>query len=113
MREPAIIHGILYLAVGARVVVGQQAPPARSDSLRLRDLYAGVLADDPRQRQLALQTSATRLRLQNIAASRQPALSGSPASGSRCGAPIAVSYSPLLRLVPASRASTPSLEAVA
>jgi len=52
-----------------------QQTPAPSDSLRLAALQADAVRQDPRQRQLQLQASATNLRLRNIAAERLPALS--------------------------------------
>ena len=47
---------------------------ARADSLRLGALHAEAERLDPRQRQIALQASASDLRLRNIAAARRPTI---------------------------------------
>jgi outer membrane protein TolC len=54
----------------------QRATGGPVDSLRLGALHADALRLDPRQRQLALQASATDLRLRNIAAERMPTIAG-------------------------------------
>lgn len=61
--------------VEPRVVVAQTASQPAADSLRLSALQADAVRADPRTRQLALQATATELRLRNIAAERLPALS--------------------------------------
>ena len=62
------------LATAARATA-QQTAAAPADSFRLGALQADAVRLDPRQRQLQLQTSATNLRLRNIAAERLPSLS--------------------------------------
>jgi len=52
----------------------QQTAPQRVDSLRLGALHAEAERLDPRQRQIALQASASDLRLRNIAAARRPVI---------------------------------------
>ncbi len=70
----------VLLSIALFVVVAPAAAqgPARAavDSLRLSAAQADALRLDPRQRQMALQASATELRLRNIAAERLPALTG-------------------------------------
>ena len=70
MRHLLLVATAALCAAGA--AVGQQ--PA--DSLRLRDVTAAALKNDPRQRQIGLQASATDLRIRNILASRLPQLTG-------------------------------------
>lgn len=76
MRSRASVMLVVVLAGITSTAQGQQPRLTPADSLRLRDLQAEALALDPRQRQLALQASATELRLRNIAAARLPTLSG-------------------------------------
>jgi outer membrane protein TolC len=65
---------VALAALGSRNAHAQNATPATGDSLSLATLRADALRIDPRQRQLALQSRATALRLQNIDAERRPSL---------------------------------------
>ena len=67
---------IVAVAVTSRAlpVHAQQPAPQRADSLRLGALHAEAERLDPRQRQIALQASASDLRLRNIAAARRPTI---------------------------------------
>jgi outer membrane protein TolC len=67
----------LYLILPAALAVTSPARaqnPLPTDSLSLAALRADALRLDPRQRQLALQSRATALRLENIRAEQRPAL---------------------------------------
>lgn len=70
-----VLAGVVTTTAGS--AVGQQPSPPRADSLRLGPLHAEALRLDPRQRQLALQASASDLRLRNIAAARRPSIAAS------------------------------------
>jgi len=66
---------VLVALAAAGRAAAQQTPVSPGDSLRLGALQADAVRLDPRQRQLQLQTTATNLRLRNIAAERLPSLS--------------------------------------
>jgi outer membrane protein TolC len=75
-RATAASLAVTLVIGGAGHASAQQPIAPRTDSLRLGALVAEALRQDPRQRQLALQASASNLRLLNIAAERLPAISG-------------------------------------
>ena len=64
---------IVVVAASAAPANAQQPASVRADSLRLGALQAEALRIDPRQRQIALQASASNLRLRNIDTGRLPA----------------------------------------
>jgi outer membrane protein TolC len=65
------------MSAAAIAFAGSAAGAQQSgDSLRLRDVTVAALNADPRQRQIALQASASDLRLRNILATRLPQITG-------------------------------------
>jgi len=71
----AAIVPALLAASGATAAAAQDSTrAARRDSVQLHTLQADALRLDPRQRQLALQSRASALRLANIDAERRPSL---------------------------------------
>ena len=66
-----------FVAAVAGSAGGQQPTAPRADSLRLGALHAEAVRLDPRQRQIALQASASDLRMRNIAMARRPSIAAS------------------------------------
>jgi outer membrane protein TolC len=60
--------------VACTALPGALRSQQQRDSLRLSALHAAALQTDPRQRQLALQSTQSELRLRNLAAERMPTL---------------------------------------
>lgn len=67
---------LLVLSAVAGPLAAQQPARGASDSLHLGVLHQQALANDPRLRQLELQTAQADLRLRNLSAERFPVLSG-------------------------------------
>ena len=68
---------LLYVWASAIAGLGTVARAQQSgDSLRLRDATTAALNADPRQRQIALQASASDLRVRSILATRLPQMTG-------------------------------------
>ena len=65
------MRALLLIALSASAAVAQTG-----DSLRLRDATTAALNADPRQRQIALNASASDLRIKSILATRLPQLTG-------------------------------------
>ena len=62
------------LSLTCAFLAASAARAQQTDSLRLGALHADALRLDPRQKQIALQASASDLRMQNIAAARRPTI---------------------------------------
>ncbi len=67
---------LLLLAAGVLSSRAAVAQTAGGDTLRLRDATSAAINTDPRQRQIALQASATELRIRNVLATRLPQITG-------------------------------------
>ncbi|HTR79645.1 MAG TPA: TolC family protein, partial [Gemmatimonadaceae bacterium] len=70
----AVVPPLIALA-GARPALGAQQPATPRDSLRLAVLQTEAVHADPRQRELALDSAASALRVRNIGTDRLPAFS--------------------------------------
>jgi outer membrane protein TolC len=68
---------LIIVGASAASARAQQPTAPRADSLRLGALHADAERLDPRQRQIALNASASDLRLRNIAAARRPTIAAS------------------------------------
>jgi hypothetical protein len=68
---------LIIVGASAASARAQQPTAPRADSLRLGALHADAERLDPRQRQIALNASASDLRLRNIVAARRPTIAAS------------------------------------
>ena len=75
MRRVSCLSVAVPLTLAAAPVRAQQAPATAPDSLRLGALHQQAVAGDPRQRQFALLSQQTELRLRNLSAERLPSIS--------------------------------------
>jgi outer membrane protein TolC len=70
------MRNLVLLTGSALAFRGAVAQTTGGDTLRLRDATVAAINTDPRQRQIALQASASELRLRNVLATRLPQITG-------------------------------------